>query len=122
MVYLAVTFALGSVLAVVGVRHYRKHRVVLSGCIFLSLGVVTLAGSLFGAVLSCSSNPLGYGFSSGERCENALTERVLANPATALVLMAAILVIPPGVGLLRYGLRWTSRTANPSRQSNRERP
>ena len=88
MGYLALIFALGAVLSVIGIRQHRKNLVVLSGCIFISLGVVAFAGSLIS--LSCSSNPLGYGYGSGERCENAFAGEGLANPASALVLMAAI--------------------------------
>ncbi len=120
MGYLALIFALGAVLSVIGIRQHRKNLVVLSGCIFISLGVVTFAGSLIS--LSCSSNPLGYGYGSAERCENAFAGEVLANPASALVLMAAILVIPLGIGLLVYEHRRTSRTANPGQLPNGEGP
>jgi hypothetical protein len=107
MVYVVLILALATFLAVIGISQHRKNAVVLSGSIFIAVGLVTSVGSLI-SLLSCSSNPLGYGYSSGSHCRDSFTEQMLTNSTYMAVLAAVALLIPLGVGVLVYGHRQTS--------------
>jgi hypothetical protein len=107
MVYVVLILALATFLVVIGISQHRKNAVVLGGSIFIAVGLVIGVGGMI-SLLSCSSNPLGYGYSSGSHCRDSFTETMLANSIDVAVLAAAILLIPLGVGVLVYGHRQRS--------------
>jgi hypothetical protein len=107
MIYVVLILALATFLAVIGISQHRKNAVLLGGSIFIAVGLVIGVGGMI-ALLSCSSNPLGYGYSSGSHCRDSVTEQMLTNSTDVAVLATVVLLIPLGVGVLVYGHRQRS--------------